>query len=71
MTNPWGAGNETGHLLSLKALTGPRSWQDEARILRYIPSTCSRTLTSMVSPGVGQGIYDVGQSAADLGEADK
>lgn len=25
----------------------------------------------MVSPGVGQGIYDVGQSAADLGEADK
>lgn len=37
------------HLLSLKALTGPRSWQDEARILHYVPSTCSRTLVSMVS----------------------
>lgn len=43
----------------------------KAKIIQPTPKTHFGTLISMRNPDGGQNIYDVGQSAADLGETDK
>lgn len=41
------------------------------KIFQFTPSTWYGKLISILSPVVGQDIYDVGKSIADLGKTDK
>ena len=43
----------------------------EANILQSAPGTWYGTLVYMLSPVMGQDIYDVGQSIANLGDTNK
>lgn len=57
--------------LPLRAQMGPRSLQEGQLRFSVHPSSCCGTLTSVLSTVMGQDVYDVGQSIADLGESDK
>ena len=43
----------------------------KAKILQTTPSTWYGTLISVLRSAMGQDIYDIGLSVADLGETDK
>ena len=69
-TNPKRVGIRTGHLHLV--FEGPNqaifTAEIKVKILQSTPSTWYGALTSMLSPVMGQDIYDVGQSIAVWGK---